>query len=85
MENDAIANKVRAIINETIGLSLLPGDNPQRSQVDHWDSLKHIELILHLEEQFNMRFSGQQVAEIASVDDVVRLVQVYVEAADHES
>ncbi len=40
-----------------------------------WDSLKHIELILMLEEQFGVQFSEKEMAALRSSDKIVNAIE----------
>jgi acyl carrier protein len=39
-------------------------ENPSRASEPDWDSLKHIELMLLLEDHFEVRFSEQDMSEL---------------------
>ncbi|MFD2612366.1 phosphopantetheine-binding protein [Paenibacillus gansuensis] len=62
------------VLSEALGTSLSAEENPQRHQLDAWDSLKHMELILLLEEEFNVRFSMEQAVNLNSLDDIVNIL-----------
>jgi acyl carrier protein len=51
--------------------------NPQVSakDVDGWDSLKHVRLILTVEKAFKVRFSAADVAHLKNVGDLAALIQ----------
>ncbi|MEX1028428.1 MAG: acyl carrier protein [Paenibacillaceae bacterium] len=74
--NDNLHTHITTIVAEVLNIELPSLDNQLRSQIPSWDSLKHIELILRLEEQFQVRFSSREVAEIQSTDDLVQIIEV---------
>jgi acyl carrier protein len=39
-----------------------------KDQIATWDSLNHMNLIVALEEEFNMRFSEEEINELLSLD-----------------
>jgi acyl carrier protein len=43
--------------------------------VDGWDSLKHIRLLLTLERTFNIKFSAAEVKKLENVGELVKLIQ----------
>jgi acyl carrier protein len=43
--------------------------------VDGWDSLTHIRLILTVEKAFNIKFSTSEIGRLKDVGDLVALVQ----------
>jgi len=54
------------------------GDLPERPSVENlpqWDSLRHITLILALEETFNIQLSETEIVDIQSLDDIQEIIQ----------
>ena len=45
-------------------------DATSPNTVDSWDSLKHMALILALEEEFDVEFSDDQVVELTSYREI---------------
>jgi acyl carrier protein len=43
-------------------------------QVDQWDSVTHIQLILEIEKNFNMRFSLGELQKLKRIGNLVELV-----------
>ena len=43
--------------------------------IDAWDSLKHMNLILALEEEFDVQFSDEKIIEMLSVGLIVTALQ----------
>ena len=43
--------------------------------IETWDSLQHLNLILALEEAFDLRFTVEDVGRMRTMGEVVRLVQ----------
>jgi acyl carrier protein len=43
--------------------------------VDGWDSLTHIRLILTIEKAFKIRFSTSEIGKLENVGDLVTLIQ----------
>ena len=43
--------------------------------VENWDSLKHMNLILALEEEFNITFSDEEIVEMLSVKIIVKTLK----------
>lgn len=74
--NNELRKQIGNILSEVLNTALPPDDNPKREEMPNWDSLKHMELILRLEEQFNVRFSIREVAGIKSLHDLVEIIEV---------
>jgi acyl carrier protein len=44
------------------------------SDVDGWDSLTHIRLLLTIEKAFNIKFSTAEIGKLQNVGDLARLI-----------
>jgi acyl carrier protein len=51
-----------------------------RKNTDQWDSLKHIEVIFALEDEFNIQFSEEEMGKLDSVSKIIEKVLAYHEA-----
>lgn len=49
-------------------------DDLTRGEWAAWDSLAHVKLILALEEEFDVKFSFDQVANVKSVAELKRII-----------
>jgi acyl carrier protein len=56
--------------NEDIALT----DETTARDIAEWDSLGHINLMFSLEERFDVRFEGNQLAEFANVGELRRFL-----------
>ncbi len=43
-----------------------------RDSLEEWDSIKHMQVMLALEEQFNIQFSDDEIADLASLSDLMQ-------------
>ena len=43
--------------------------------VENWDSLKHMNLILALEEEFGITFSDQEIVEMLSLEIIIAIMK----------
>ena len=43
--------------------------------VEGWDSLQHVTLILHVERAFGVKFTSKQVAKLNSVGELAELIE----------
>ena len=50
-------------------------DDSSPDTIPAWDSLKHMNLVLSLEQQFNITFSEEQIAEMMNVQLILLTVQ----------
>jgi len=73
--DEKIFEKVRTIVVEQLGISY--GDvTPDASFVEDLgaDSLDVVELVMALEEEFDLKISDEQAAKIATVRDAVEFI-----------
>jgi len=43
-----------------------------RDSLEEWDSIKHMHVILALEEQFNIQFSDDEICNLVSLSDLMQ-------------
>ena len=56
--------------NSALELSL----NSSADEIDEWDSLTHIQLILEIEKEFKVRFSLGELQDLKNIESLVQLV-----------
>lgn len=56
--------------------------NASVDTVEKWDSLQHLNLVLALEEEFNVSFSDQEIIEILNAEIILEVLK---EKAIHAS
>ena len=73
---EEISERVKSIIVEQLGVSL-EEVNPQASFIEDLgaDSLDIVELIMALEEEYDMEIPDEDAEKIQTVDDVVKYIQ----------
>lgn len=42
--------------------------------VDEWDSLNHIQFMIAIEKQFNIKMKNSEIAALSNVEDLIHLV-----------
>jgi len=74
--NSDIKDRVIKILSYVMGI---PNDeiNEQSSPdtIEVWDSLKHMNLVLSLEEEFEVQFTEQQILEMMNVELIILTVE----------
>jgi len=50
-------------------------ENTTAKDLESWDSLKYLQLIVALEQAYNVQFETDEVQEIKGVSDVIALLQ----------
>ena len=51
-------------------------ENFTQKEVENWDSLRHLNLIVELEEAFNVSYEPEEIAEMTSFEKVLALTKV---------
>jgi acyl carrier protein len=49
--------------------------------IETWDSIQHLNLVLALEEKFGLQLSPEEIEQMKSIGDVIKLVEGKLQAA----
>ena len=49
-------------------------DSTNSSDIEDWDSLEHISLVVSMENEFNLKFDLKEVNKLANVGEMVDLI-----------
>ena len=60
---------------------LVPRPELTARDVDGWDSLRHVRLVLTVEKAFGVRFATTEVASLENVGELVGLIQAKLSAS----
>ncbi|MEI6226626.1 MAG: acyl carrier protein [Deltaproteobacteria bacterium] len=55
--------------------TLVIGDATTAKDVEGWDSIAHVSLIVAVEKAFRVRFTTKEVKALANVGDFIRLIE----------
>ena len=76
MENDQVRLRITRTFRDVFGDSnLVISDGMTAEDVEQWDSLTHINLIVALEREFRVKFTTGEVSNLKNVGDLVSLIQ----------
>lgn len=70
-----IEEKVAEILSQILKHKIKPGDDIQRKTEEIWDSLKHIEIIVTLEEEFDVSIPVENAKDIDSMKKIITLIK----------
>jgi acyl carrier protein len=63
--------KVLNVVSEVLGVPVDDlTDDSSPENIENWDSLKHMNLVLALEDEFGIRFSDEQIVAMLSVRSI---------------
>lgn len=72
-------NEIDTLVRETLTLALktqVPAEGGfSRKDEPKWDSLKHVEMIFMLEDEFDVQFAEDDFPKMNSVAEIVTLVE----------
>jgi acyl carrier protein len=72
--SDSLEKRAREVLQVVLGLP--PGDGDiVRERTPEWDSIKNVEIVFALEEEFAVRIPERELAGMASLDAIVRILE----------
>ncbi len=76
MNEDEIMRRVTEIFRDVLDQeALVLQEETTARDVDGWDSLSHISLIVSIEKEFGIRFDLTELKPLKNVGDMLRLIQ----------
>lgn len=68
-------NKVKIIMSSVFEVSVsFINDDSSPDSIENWDSLRHMNLITVLEEEFDIRFNDDQIIEMLNFEQVINTI-----------
>ena len=75
MTGEEIFEKITVIFREEFDDdSLIIVDETNSADIEDWDSLAHVELVMTMEHEFNMKFNIKEVGKLKNVGEMVDLI-----------
>jgi acyl carrier protein len=72
MTREEIMLQVTAVFREVLGSnSIVLGENTTADEVEEWDSLTHIQLVVAVEKKFRIRFSSREIRGWKNVGELL--------------
>jgi acyl carrier protein len=71
-----LLSRVQRIVSDVLQIPLeqvLPETSPDN--VETWDSIQHLTLVLALEQEFGIQFSPEEIEQLLSVDLIAAFVE----------
>jgi len=76
MTNQEIQERLTGVMRSVFDApALVLGDSTTANDVEGWDSLAHIGLIVAVEKAFKVRFTTKEVKALSNVGDFIRLIE----------
>ena len=71
-----IENKLKKIISVIFLVNENKiNDESSNENIKEWDSLKHLSLVLAIEEEFNIRFTNDETLQLTSFKNIVEILK----------
>lgn len=76
MTDEEILKRITAIVRDVIGDdSVTLTKNTVAQDVPGWDSMAHINIIVALEHEFNMKFKTASLEDAQNTGDLIKLIK----------
>lgn len=77
MERDGIFEKLNEVFQDVFDdESITVGETTTAADIEDWDSLEHINLVVAIENKFNMKFNMGEVSTMKNVGEMVDIIAV---------
>ena len=76
MSRKEIFEKITVIFREEFDDdSIVIVDETNAEDIEDWDSLAHVELVMEMEKTFDLKFNIKEVGKLANVGEMVDLIE----------
>ncbi len=76
MTREEIHSRLTGVIRSFFDLpALVVDDSTTADQVEGWDSVAHVGLVVAIEKSFGVRFTTREIKSLAQVGDLVSLLE----------
>ena len=75
MTREELFQGMKEVFEEVLGRQVALRDETTAADVEGWDSVVHVMLILASERKFDLRFESSEIANAANVGEFVTLIQ----------
>lgn len=76
MSREEIFEKVQEIFRDVFDdEELIISDKTNSDEIEDWDSLEHISLIVSMEKEFSMKFDIKEVNKLENVGEMIDLIK----------
>ena len=70
--NRELIDRVKVLLSNILSVpSNLLKDETTMNDISSWDSLKHLEIIIGLEEEFSIQITGQEAIRLIDIEQIM--------------
>lgn len=71
-----IKNQVKEVMAEVFEMDIVNiQDDASQKSISAWDSLDHLNLIVELEEKFNISFEPEEIGDMITLDKIIEIIE----------
>lgn len=71
-----LLERVRQLVSDIFAVPLEQVDsNSSPETIEAWDSMQHLNLVLAVEDRFNLQFTPEEMEQMRSVEQIVTMVE----------
>lgn len=75
MSRDEVRERLEKVFREVFDdETIVITDDTSAEDIDAWDSLTHVELIVAVEEEFEMKLSAREIVRLKNVGEFISLI-----------
>jgi acyl carrier protein len=72
----SVQERVRQVAADVFNVPLdQVNDDSTPTSIESWDSVQHLNLVLALEQEMNVRIDPEEIERMKSIGDVVKLIE----------
>ena len=69
-------NKIKKILANVLGIDeRIIDDKTSPETIENWDSIKHLDIVLALEEEFNVEFEPDEIVELINIKLICLIIK----------
>jgi len=76
-----VSDQIRTLASDIFGVpagQITPASTPET--IETWDSIQHLNLVLALEEKFALQLSPEEIEQMKTIGEVIKLVEAKLQA-----
>ena len=78
MKNNNLDTKIIDILSIVFNINVKKiTKKTNKTNIANWDSLRHMTLIITLEDEFNIKFDEQDISKINNIDSIKKIISKY--------
>jgi acyl carrier protein len=74
MEKQEILTRLNAIFTDVLDADIVLTESSSAADIEEWDSLNHIQLVVAIEKKFGIKFTTQEIQNWKNVGDIMQSI-----------